>query len=84
MQIERKSEKRSAINQNQKNAFNPFAKDAAKHVRARLREGRENGDFEDLSYLREAILESEPDMQEVIVSNLFDNMRLQWKNLSHC
>ncbi|DAC17783.1 MAG TPA: hypothetical protein D7I06_02700, partial [Candidatus Poseidoniales archaeon] len=61
--------------------FNPFAKDAAKHVRVRLKQGRENGDFEDLSYLREAILESEPDMQEVIVSNLFDNMRLQWKRI---
>ena len=61
--------------------FNPFAIKEAKHVRARLREARENGDFEDLSYLREAILESEPDMQEVIVSNLFDNMRLQWKRI---
>ena len=32
--------------------FNPFAIKEAKHVRARLREARENGDFEDLSYLR--------------------------------
>ena len=61
--------------------FNPFAKDAAKHVRARLCRVERTSDFEDLNYLRDAILESEPDMQEVIVSSLFNNIRLQWKGI---
>ena len=61
--------------------FNPFAKGRGKRESAIRMQELRNEDFEDLNYLRDAILESEPDMQEGIVTNLFNNIRLQWKGI---
>ncbi len=60
--------------------FNPFAKDAAKQ-REMLRTSRLRGDFENLDYIKNAMFESEPDLDEDIVASLFSSTRLRWKNI---